>query len=148
MLDSDLTVTVGSPEAQAVVEHLQAEGLPIDRFTSYTADTSPFQTVGDSHLYEGLAIFHDDRVGEPVFIGDSEVLKFDESGGIIEIFGSRERLDSRTEQIAGVRAFADSQGAELPPEYQVRQGTILMRLGHVMEQWVDEYEAALASYQG
>lgn len=134
-------------EAAAVVEHFKAEGLPIGRFDAYSAETSPFSSIGGARLYKGLAIFNDTRV-EPVTFEDSDVLKFDQSGGIVEIFASPEELQTRAQQIDAVRQLAAERGTELEPEFQAVQGTILLRLGHVMEEWVGEYEAALASYQG
>lgn len=131
----------------AVIEHLQAEGLPIGLYQSYDAEGAPFQAVGERHLYQGLAIFQDERVGEPVYIKEGQVLKFDESGGTVEVFANQQDLEMRIQQIEGVRQFANAQGADLAPEFQVQQGLVLLRLGHVMEEWVDEYEAALASYQ-
>lgn len=144
---SDVTLTIDSTEAEAVVEHLKAQGLPIGRYDAYSAETSPFKPLTGSHLYETMVIFSDTRI-EPVLLPESEVLKFDESGGIIETFASRDDLRARAAQIDAVRSLADEQGVDLESEYQIRQGNILLRLGHVMEEWTGEYEAALASYQG
>lgn len=147
--DGQFQVTVDSSEAKAIIEHLKAEGLPIGDYQTFTRDSSPFTAVGDQHLYTGLAVFHDERVGEgPVVLNDTDVIKFDESGGAIEIFENREALNARLQQIQGVRSLLASRDRVLEPEYQVRQGTILLRLGHVMQEWTGEYEAALASYQG
>lgn len=147
--DGQLQVTVDSSEAEAIIEHFKAEGLPIGDYQTFTRDSSPFTAVGEQHLYTDLAVFHDERVGEsPVVLDDTDVIKFDESGGAIEIFENREALDARIQQIEGVRSLLAARDRELEPEYQVRQGTILLRLGHVMGEWTGEYEAALASYGG
>ncbi|MEX2587317.1 MAG: hypothetical protein WD602_04905 [Actinomycetota bacterium] len=144
---SDVTLTVESTDAGVVVEHLKEQGLPIGRSDGYSAENSPFKPLTGAHLYQTMAIFNDTRV-DPVALEDSDVLKFDESGGIVETFASREDLRTRVRQIEAVRALAAEQDTELEPEYQIRQGTILLRLGHVMEPWTGEYEQALASYEG
>lgn len=148
--NSEFDVTVDSPQAQAIVEHFIAEGLPVGEYQVYNRETSPFNAIGDQgHLYTALAIFHDERAGEePALVEGTEVIKFDESGGSVEIFDTPEELDTRVRQIEVARGLVAARDGELEPEYQVRQGTILLRLGHVMEAWVNEYEAALASYQG
>lgn len=147
--NGQLQVTIDSSEAEAIIEHFKAEGLPVGDYQTFTRDSSPFTAVGDRHIYTDLAVFHDERVGEgPVVLNDTDVIKFDESGGAIELFENREALNSRLQQIEGVRSLLAARGRELAPEFQVRQGNILLRLGHVMEEWAGEYEAALASYPG
>lgn len=144
-----LRVTIDSSAAEAIIEHFKAEGLPVGDYQTFTRDSSPFTAVGGQHLYTDLGVFHDERVSErPVVLNDTDVIKFDESGGAIELFENREALNSRLKQIEGVRSLLASRGRELEPEFQIRQGNILLRLGHVMEEWAGEYEAALASYQG
>ncbi|MBW3590780.1 MAG: hypothetical protein KY393_02845 [Actinobacteria bacterium] len=147
--DGQLRVTVDSSEAESIIEHFKAEGLPVGDYQTFTGDSSPFTAVGDRHLYTDLAVFHDERVGDgPVILDDTDVIKFDESGGAIELFENREDLNARLQQIEGVRGLLAARGGELEPEFQIRQGNILLRLGHVMEEWAGEYEAALASYPG
>lgn len=137
--------TTGAPvDAGAVVEHLKASNLPIGRVDVYNAETDPVSRLGRPNQYVGKAIFHDTRL--PLVLQQGQdVISFQSSGGIVEIFNNQGDLKARIDSLE----LARKQFPAAFPEYQYSKGVILFRLGHVLTpDQAAGYEAALASYQG
>jgi hypothetical protein len=130
-------------DAAAVVEHLKASNQPIGRTDVYNAETDPVSRLGRPNQYVGKAIFHDTRL--PLVLQQGQdVISFQNSGGIVEIFADAGDLKARIESLE----LARKQFPAAFPEYQYSKGLILIRLGHVLTpEQAAGYEAALASFQ-
>lgn len=136
--------TATSPiDAGAVVEHLKASNLPIGRVNVYNAETDPVSRLGRPGQYIGKAIFQDSRL--PLVLQEGQdVISFQSSGGIIEIFNNTDELENRKKALD----LARQQFPAAFPEYQYSNGVVLLRLGHVLTpEQAAGYEAALASFK-
>lgn len=130
-------------DAGAVVEHLKASNMPIGRVNVYNAETDPVSRLGRPGQYIGKAIFQDSRL--PLVLQQGQdVISFQNSGGIVEVFNNTDELEDRKKALD----LARQQFPAAFPEYQYSNGVILLRLGHVLTpEQAAEYEAALASFQ-
>lgn len=137
------TEGTGQIDAGAVVEHLKASGLPIGRVNVYNAETDPVSRLGRPGQYIGKAIFQDTRL--PLVLQQGQdVISFQNSGGIVEIFGNPGELEDRKKALE----LARQQFPAAFPEYQYSNGVVLLRLGHVLTpEQATAYEAAIASFQ-
>ena len=135
--------TGSSIDAGAVVEHLKTSNLPIGRVDNYNAETDPVSRLGRPDQYVGKAIFHDTRL--PLVLQQGQdVIAFQSSGGIVEVFLNPGDLKARIDSLE----LARKQFPAAFPEYQYTKGVILIRLGHVLTpEQAAGYEAALASFQ-
>lgn len=131
-------------DAGQVVEHLKANNMPIGRVNVYNAETDPVSRLGRPGQYVGKAIFQDSRL--PLVLQQGQdVISFQSSGGIVEIFASTADLENRKKALD----LARQQFPAAFPEYQYSNGVILLRLGHVLTpEQAAEYEAALSSFEG
>lgn len=134
----------GQIDPAAVIEHFKANNLPVGRVDNYTAESDPVKRLGRPGQYIGKAIFHDERY--PLVMQENgEVISFQNSGGIVETFSSVVDLESRKRALESARA----QFPAAPPEYQVSNGVVLLRMGSVLTpDQAQEYEAALVSFPG
>lgn len=134
----------GEIDAGAVVEHLKAAGMQIGRVDVYNAETDPVSRLGRPGQYIGKAIFQDSRL--PLVLQQGQdVISFQNSGGIVEVFPSTVELEDRKKALD----LARQQFPAAFPEYQYSNGVILLRLGHVLTpEQAAGYEAALASFEG
>ncbi|HEX2054119.1 MAG TPA: hypothetical protein VHJ78_10395 [Actinomycetota bacterium] len=127
-----------------MIEHLKASRLPIGRVDVYNAETDPLKRLGRPGEYIGKAIFQDSRMPLEMQQG-SNVISFQNSGGIVETYRSAEELQARKRELDVARQ-------QIPgalPEYNYINGVVLLRLGHVLTpQQAAEYENALKSFQG
>lgn len=132
----------GQVDAGAVVEHLKASGLPIGRVDVYNAETDPVSRLGRPGQYVGKAIFQDSRL--PLVLQQGQdVISFQSSGGIVEIFGNNKDLEDRKKALEVAR----QQFPAAFPEYQYSNGVVLLRLGHILTpEQATAYEAAIASF--
>ena len=129
---------------ERVIEHLRANQIPIGEVEVFTAENDPNTRLGRPGQYTGKANFHDTRF-QMVKLTDSEFMNFRHSGGTVEIFATEEDLAARTTALDTALA----QIPTAPPEYRYSQGTVLLRLGHVLTpEQAQQYDAALASFQG
>lgn len=137
------TGATGQIDAGAVVEHLKASGLPIGRVNVYNAETDPVSRLGRPGQYIGKAIFQDSRL--PLVLQEGQdVISFQSSGGIVEIFNNPGELEDRKKALD----LARQQFPAAFPEYQYSNGVILLRLGHVLTpEQATAYEAAIASFE-
>lgn len=134
----------GEIDPVTVIEHFKANNLPVGRVDNYTAETDPVRRLGRPGQYIGKAIFHDER-HSLVMQENGEVISFQNSGGIVETFASVADLQTRRQALDAARA----QFPAAPPEYQVSNGVILLRMGSVLTpDQAQEYEAALVSFNG
>jgi hypothetical protein len=134
----------GQVDPAAVVEHLKAQQLPIGRTDVYNAENDPFKRLGRPGQYVGKALFHDSRMPLEK-LPDMDVLAFQSSGGIIEVFNNPGDLEDRKAALEQARR----QFPTAAPEYQFTNGVILLRLGHVFTpEQAGQYEQALLSFQG
>ncbi|CAN5815225.1 hypothetical protein BH23ACT12_BH23ACT12_02890 [soil metagenome] len=134
----------GQIDAGAVVEHLKTANLPIGRVDVYNAETDPVSRLGRPGQYVGKAIFQDSRL--PLVLQDGQdVISFQNSGGIVEIFASTADLENRKKALD----LARQQFPAAFPEYQYNNGVVLLRLGHVLTpEQAAGYEAAVSSFEG
>lgn len=137
------TGATGQIDAGAVVEHLKASGLPIGRVNVYNAETDPVSRLGRPGQYIGKAIFQDSRL--PLVLQEGQdVISFQSSGGIVEIFNNPGELEDRKKALG----LARQQFPAAFPEYQYSNGVVLLRLGHVLTpEQAAAYEAAIASFE-
>lgn len=127
-----------------MIEHLKANQLPIGRVDVYNAETDPLDRLGRPGQYVGKAVFHDTRKELVRQQQEEDVISFQNSGGIVEIFASVADLDGRKRALDVAR----QQFPAAPPEWQYSNGVILLRLGHVLTpEEAAQYEAALKSFQ-
>ncbi len=131
-------------DSGAVVEHLKAAGMPIGRVDVYNAETDPVSRLGRPGQYVGKAIFQDSRL--PLVLQEGQdVISFQNSGGIVEVFPSTAELEDRKKALD----LARQQFPAAFPEYQYNNGVVLLRLGHVLTpEQAAGYEAAIASFEG
>jgi hypothetical protein len=133
----------GSVDPAKVIDHLKASKLPIGRVDVYNAETDPLKRLGRPGEYVGKAIFQDSRMPLALQQG-SNVISFQNSGGIVEIYRSAEELDTRRKELEAARR-------QIPgalPEYQYTNGVVFLRLGHVLTPaQAAEYETALKSFR-
>lgn len=134
----------GQIDAGSVVEHLKASNLPIGRVDVYDAETDPTKRLGRPGQYVGKANFQDARL--PLVLQQGQdVISFQNSGGIVEVFSNTADLEDRQKALD----LARQQFPAAFPEYQYSNGVVLLRLGHVLTpDQAAEYEVALASFQG
>ncbi len=134
----------GEINAGSVVEHFQASGLAIGRVDVYDVETDPTKRLGRPGQYVGKANFQDSRL--PLVLQQGQdVISFQNSGGIVEVFSNTDDLEDRQKALD----LARQQFPAAFPEYQYSNGVVLLRLGHVLTpDQAAEYEAALASFQG
>ena len=134
----------GQVDAAAVVEHFKAQQLPIGRTDVYNAENDPFKRLGRPGQYVGKALFHDSRMPLEK-LPNMDVIAFQSSGGIVEIFNNPGDLEDRKSALEQARR----QFPQAAPEYQFTNGVILVRLGHVFTpDQAGQYEQALLSFQG
>lgn len=149
--DFDLEQTQQEPggpfqpaDVSGLLDHLRQAGLPIGRVDIYDAENDPATRLGRPNQYVGKAIFQDERFDLVLHQGQ-DVISFQMCGGVVEVFTNNEDLEARIEALEAARA----QIPGLPPEYQLVNQGILLRLGHVLTpDRAAEYEAALNSFQG
>jgi hypothetical protein len=134
----------GQVDPALVIEHFKAQQLPIGRSDVYNAENDPFKRLGRPGQYVGKALFQDSRMPLEK-LPDMDVIAFQSSGGIIEIFNNTSDLQDRKEALE----LARKQFPTAAPEYQYTNGVILLRLGHIFTpDQAEQYEQALASFQG
>lgn len=134
----------GQIDAGKVVEHLKNAKMPIGRVDVYNAETDPVKRLGRPGQYIGKANFQDSRL--PLVLQQGQdVISFQNSGGIVEVFASTADLQERIKALD----LARQQFPAAFPEYQYSNGVVLLRLGHVLTpEQAAGYEVALASFQG
>ncbi len=144
LVKPDAEAVSGQIDAGKVVEHLKTAKMPIGRVDVYNAETDPVKRLGRPGQYIGKANFQDSRL--PLVLQQGQdVISFQNSGGIVEIFNNTAELEDRKKALD----LARQQFPAAFPEYQYSNGVVLLRLGHVLTpEQAAGYEAALASFQG
>jgi len=126
------------PNAEAVIERLQAAGLTIGKVIVYTEETDPNDLLGRPGQYTSKAAFTDTRVDESDLVATP---KWDVArGGSVEVFETEEDAQRRSDYIQAILKEAPMLG----PEYGYVAGPVLLRLSHhLTPEQAREYEQAL-----
>jgi hypothetical protein len=120
----------GAADAGAVVERLQAAGLPIAEITVYTAETDPNNLLGRPGGYESKATFRDTRIERGTGVG---------GGGSVEVFKDDDGAIRRREQMERI-----SQSSPVLGEYTYQRGSVVLRIARALTpDQAQAYEQAL-----
>lgn len=134
----------GPIDPARVLDHLKANQLPIGRIDTYTAENDPANRLGRPGQYIAKAIFHDTRHPLEFQQDEQNVISFQQSGGVVEIYASVQDLEARRRALDLIR----QQIPAAPPEYQYINGVVLIRLGSALTpDQAAAYEAALKTLQ-
>lgn len=127
---------VQAPDAAAVVERLQAAGLPIGEVIVYTAETDPNDLLGRPNGYLSKAAFTDTRITDTAGVAEGDVAL----GGGVEVFADEADAQQRMDYIQSV---LDEMGM-LGTEYDFVAGPVLLRLSQELTpEQAEEYEQVL-----
>lgn len=117
---------IAPPSAMAIVEYLQASGIPIGDIVAFTEETDPNGLLGRPGAYIEKVTFKDERLPD-------QGLRL-ESGGTVEVFRTEEDARERQRYLRTTSA-----GISLATEYSEVAGPVLLRLSRGLAP--DEAEA-------
>lgn len=124
-----------APTAREVVEHLEAEGLPIGEVKVYNARTDPNDLLGRPNGYAAKASWDNPEIKRR---GDARGFNV-ETGGSVEVFDSDGGAADRAEYLETL-----AEGAPVFSEYTFQDGPVVLRVStRLTPDQADEYEEAL-----
>lgn len=119
-------------DAEDVIEHLQAEGLPVVDVVVFDARSDPDHLLGTAHAYVGRAMWRDARLGRQGPVPSIA------RGGAVEVFADFGDLARRQAEVASAAAGQER-------DYAV--GLVLLRLSAALTPGqAGAYLAALATF--
>ena len=129
--------TVASLDAAAVLQKLQAAGLPITDSVVITETNDPNNLIGRPGQYTSKVVFADSRTGVPL----DKAKPDNGSGGSVEVFADAAAAKARSEYIQKTLAAL---GPVAGTEYHYLTGTALVRVAGVLPpSQAAQYEAAV-----
>jgi hypothetical protein len=129
--------TVVSPDAIAILEKLQAAGLPITDSVLITEDNDPNNLIGRPGQYTSKVVFADPRTG----VALDEATPDNGSGGSVEVFADAAAAKTRSDYIQKSLAAL---GPVAGTEYDYLTGAALVRVaGALLPSEAAHYETAV-----
>jgi hypothetical protein len=102
-----------------VITALRHAGLPIGAVKYYTPSSDPNKLLGRPSQYTGKANFHDRRLRGRPFVVDN--------GGSVETFANKRDASIRHRYLHAI-----STSSPLFAEYNYIEGTVVLRLSHIL----------------
>jgi hypothetical protein len=128
---------VASLDAAAVLQKLQAAGLPITDSVSITEDNDPNNLIGRPGQYTSKVVFADPRTG----VALDKATPDNGSGGSVEVFADAAGAKTRSDYIQKALAAL---GPAAGTEYDYLTGSALVRVaGALRPSQAAQYETAV-----
>jgi hypothetical protein len=129
--------TAASLDAPAVLQKLQAAGLPITDSIVITEDNDPNNLIGRPGQYTSKVVFADQRTG----VALDRTTPDNEAGGSVEVFADAAAAKTRSDYI---QKTLSSLGPVAGTEYHYLTGTALVRVaGTLPPSAAGQYETAV-----
>jgi hypothetical protein len=129
--------SVANPNAAAVLQKLQAAGLPITDSVVITEDNDPNNLIGRPGQYTSKVVFADERTDVPL----DKAAPDNDSGGSVEVFADAAAAKTRSDYIQKTLAAL---GPVAGTEYHYLTGSALVRVaGALPPSEAAQYETAV-----